>query len=204
VGSRGERPGAYVGGSPLPRRRAANLIRHVVGDAAQRLATRQPVVLFTEGEASSASRFPAIDGQAYRPSRQGHPGRFPKMPSRIPRTLAHGPLVKQREGQRVVAVAMRYAAGSQRCVQHALDYGGYPTPNPSAIERRNGTARRMSAHQVRNALACARRDQTQVALAWGGLTVYNGWRSPPSLRQPCPEPPGKKSARPIAQPGSWG
>jgi IS1 family transposase len=175
-------------------RRDEALIRRLLEDAAGRLAHPQRLVLFTDGEASYASLFPEIFGQAYRPSRQGDRGRFPDLRYRIPRTLAHVQIVKHREGQRVVAVDIRYAHGSQRCVQQVLDQLGYTTPNTSAIERRNGTARRMSAHQVRRSLAFARRDDTKVALGWGGLTVYNWCRPHRSLRLPLAEAQGKKSS----------
>jgi hypothetical protein len=133
-------------------------------------------------------------GQAYRPSRQGDRGRLPDLRYRIPRTLAHVQIVKHREGQRVVAVDIRYAHGTQRCVQQVLDQLGYSTPNTSAIERRNGTARRMSAYQVRRSLAFARRDDTKVALGWWGLTVYNWCRPHRALRLPLAESEGKKSS----------
>jgi hypothetical protein len=139
----------------------------------QRLAHRHRLVLFTDGEASYASLFPEIFGQAYRPSRQGNRGRFPEVRYRIPRTLAHVQIVKRREGQRVVEVDNRYLHGSQRCVQRVMEQLGYSTPNTSAIERRNGTARRMNAHQVRRSLAFSRRDDTKIALGWCGLTIYN-------------------------------
>jgi IS1 family transposase len=175
-------------------RRDEALIRRLLEDTAQRLANRHRLVLFTDGEASYASLFPEIFGQAYRPSRQGDRGRFPDLRYRIPRTLAPVQIVKHRQGQRVVAVDIRYAHVSQRCVQQALDQLGYTTPNTSAIERRNGTARRMSAHQVRRSLAFARRDDTKVALGWWGLTVYNWCRPHRSLRLPLAESEGKKSS----------
>jgi IS1 family transposase len=180
--------------SQVQGRREESLIRRLLEDAAARLANRQDLVLFTDGEASYASLFPEIFGQAYRPSRQGCRGRFPDLRYRIPRTLAHVQIIKQREGQRLVAVDIRYAHGSQRCVQQALDYLGYTVPNTSAIERRNGTARRMSAHQVRKSLAFARRPDTKIALGWSGLTVYNWCRPQRSLRLPLSEPHGKKSS----------
>jgi len=170
------------------------LIRRLLEDTAQRLANRHRLVLFTDGEVSYASLFPEIFGQAYRPSRQGDRGRFPEVRYRIPRTLAHVQIVKHREGQRVVAVDIRYAHGSRRCVQQVLDQLGYTTPNTSAIERRNGTARRMSAHQVRRSLAFAHRDDTKVALGWWGLTVYNWCRPHRSLRLSLAESEGKKSS----------
>jgi len=184
-------------------RRDEALIRRLLEDAAGRLAHPQRLVLFTDGEASYASLFPEIFGQAYRPSRHGDRGRFPDLRYRIPRTLAHVQIVKHREGQRVVAVDIRYAHGSQRCVQQVLDQLGYTTPNTSAIERRNGTARRMSAHQVRRSLAFARRDDTKVALGWWGLTVYNWCRPHRSLRLPLAEAEGKKSSGLGPRPWRW-
>ncbi len=100
--------------------------------------------------------------------------------------------MKRREGQRVVAVEMRYAHGSLRCVQRVMEQLGYTTPNTSAMERRNGTARRMNAHQARRSLAFSRRDDTKIALGWWGLTVYNGSRPHRSLRLPWLQPQGKK------------
>jgi IS1 family transposase len=171
------------------------LIRRLLEDSAKRLAHRQQVVLFTDGEASYAALLPEIFGQAYRPRRQGNCGRFPDLRYRIPRTLAHVQIVKHREGQRVVDVDIRYAHGSQRCVQRVLERLGYTTPNTAAIERRNGTARRMNAHQVRRSLAFSRRDDTKIALGWWGLTVYNWCRLHRSLRLPLTQPQGKKSSR---------
>lgn len=168
------------------------LIRCLLEDTAKRLAHPQQLVLFTDGHASYASLFPEIFGQAYRPSRQGDRGRFPDLRYRIPRTLAHVQIVKRREGQRVVEVIIRYAHGSMRCVERVLEQLGYTTPNTSAIERRNGTARRMNAHQVRRSLAFSRRDDTKVALGWWGLTVYNWSRPHRSLRLPLLQPQGKK------------
>lgn len=63
------------------------LIRRLLEDAAQRLAHRHRLVLFTDGEASYARLFPEIFGQAYRTSRQGCRGRFPAVRYRIPRTF---------------------------------------------------------------------------------------------------------------------
>ena len=53
------------------------LIRRLLEDAAQRLANRHELVLFTDSEASYASLFPEFFGQAYRPSRQGIADDFP-------------------------------------------------------------------------------------------------------------------------------
>jgi hypothetical protein len=170
------------------------LIRRLLEDAAQRLANRHELVLFTDGQASDTSLFPEIFGQAYRPSRQGNGGRFPDGRYRIPRTLAHGQIVKHGQGRRVVEIDIRDAHGSKRCVQRVLEQLGYTTPNTSAIERRNGTARRMNAHLVRRSLAFSRRADTKPALGWWGLTVYNWCRPHRSLRLPLAQPQDKKSS----------
>jgi IS1 family transposase len=142
------------------------LIRRLLEDAARRLAHRHRLVLLTDGKASYANLFLEIFGQAHCPSRQGDLGRFPNVRYHIPYTLADVQIVKRRAGQRVVGVALRYVHGLMRCVQRVLEPLGYTTPNTSAIERCNGTARRMNAHQVRRSLAFSRRDDTKVALGW--------------------------------------
>jgi IS1 family transposase len=173
-------------------RRDEGLIRALLEDSAKRLSNRHHLVLFTDGEASYESLFPEIFGVPYRVSRKGCRGRFPDERYRIPRSLAHVQIVKHRQGSRVVAVDIRYAHGSRKCVKRVLERLGYTTPNTSAIERRNGTARRMSAHQVRRSLAFSRRADTKLALGWWGVTVYNWCRSNRSLRLALPEPQAKK------------
>lgn len=177
------------------------VIRRLLEDAARRLVNRHRLVLLTDGEASYASLFPEIFGIAYRPSRNGCRGRFPAVHYRIPRTLAHVQIVKHREGSRVVQVDIRYTHGSQRCVQQGLDRLGYTTPNTSAIEPRNDTARRMSAHLVHKSLAFSRRPETKLALGWWGLTVYNCFRPHRSLPLALPEPFAKKRLNPV--PRRW-
>lgn len=173
-------------------RRDEGLIRTLLEDSAARLANRHHLVLFTDGEASYESLFPEIFGVPYRVSRKGCRGRFPHVRYRIPRSLAHVQIVKHRQGSRIVAVDIGYAHGSQRCVHHVLERLGYAKPNTSAIERRNATARRMSAHQVRRSLAFSRRADTKLALGWWGVTVYNWCRPNRSLRRALPQPQGKK------------
>jgi IS1 family transposase len=174
-------------------RRNEALIRTLLEDGAARLAQRQDLVLLTDGEASYATLFPEIFGQPYRPSRTSHRGRPPKLRFRIPRSLAHVQIVKHREGSRVTHVEIRHAHGSHKRVTQALAKLGYQVANTSAIERRNGTARTMSAHQIRKSLAFSRRTDTKQALGWWGLTVYNWCRPHRSLRQPLAQPLGKKS-----------
>ena len=179
------------------------LIRTLLQDGANRLANRQHLVLFTDGEVSYASLFAEIFGQAYHPSRNGSRGRLPEVRYRIPRTLAHVQIVKHREGSRVVQVDIRYAHGSQTLVHQMLERLGYNVPNTSAIERRNGTARRMSAHQVRRSLAFSRRSDTKLALGWWAVTVYNWCRPHRSLRLPLDFPQGKKSSNPKPLRWHW-
>ena len=87
---------------------------------------------------------------------------------------------------------MRKAHGSWSRIDQALGQMGYTTPNTSSVERFNGTARRMNAHQVRQSLAFAKRDRTRHALAWWSTTVYNWSRTHRSLRYPLETPVGKK------------
>jgi IS1 family transposase/transposase-like protein len=180
------------------------LIRRLLEDGASRLANRHQLVLLTDGEASYAALFPEIFGAAYRPARQGERGRFPLLRYRIPRTLAHVQIIKHREGSRVVDIEIRYAHGTRTLIHQTLYQLGYAQPNTSAIERRNGTARRMSAHQVRRSLAFSRRPDTKTALGWWGLTIYNWCRPHRSLRLALPEPLDKKSISPKLLRWPWG
>lgn len=184
-------------------RRNEELIRRLLTDGADRLVNRHDLVLLTDGEASYATLFPEIFGRPYRPSRNGTRGRLPKVRFRIPRSLAHVQVIKHRQGKRIVDIELRYTHGSQKRVSQVLEHLGYTTPNTSAVERRNGTARRMSAHQVRRTLAFSRRADTKAALGWWGVTVYNWCRPHRSLRQELPEPVAKKSTSNGHRPWLW-
>ena len=181
-------------------RRNEELIRRLLTDGASRLANRHDLLLLSDGEASYATLFPEIFGQPYRPSRCGSRGRLPKVRFRIPRQLAHVQVIKHRQGKRVVDIEIRHTHGSQKRVNLGLAQLGYTVPNTSAIERRNGTARRMSAHQVRRSLAFSRRSDTKEALGWWAVTVYNWCRPHRSLRQILAAPVGKKSTSNARQP----
>jgi hypothetical protein len=109
-------------------------------------------------------------------------------------------IIKRREGARVVEVDVRYTHGSRKRAAQALDALGYTHPNTSAIERRNGTARRMNVYQVRKSLAFSRRPDAKEALGWWGVTVYNWCRQHRSLRLPLPLPEGKKSTNRLHRP----
>ena len=174
-------------------RRNEELIRRLLTDGAHRLANRHDLVLLTDGETSYATLFPEIFGQPYRPRRNGTKGRLPSVRFHIPRTLAHVQIIKYRQGRRVVDIQIRYTHGTQKRVNQVLTHLGYTMPNTSAIERRNGTARRMNAHQGRRSLAVSRRADPKNALGWWGVTVYNWCRIHRSLRQELPEAVGKKS-----------
>lgn len=185
-------------------RRDEQLIRPLLADAAQRLSHRQDLVLFTDGESSYATLFPELFGQPYQPSRRGVRGRRPNVRFRIPRSLAHVQIVKHRTGKRVTQVEIRQAHGSHKRATQALEILGYQVANTSAIERRNGTARSMSAYQVRKSLAFAHRTDTKHAVGWWSLTVYNWCRPHRTLRQRLPEPTGKKSTSNVRPPWPYG
>jgi IS1 family transposase/transposase-like protein len=171
-------------------RRNEELIRRLLTDGAARLRNRHNLAFFSDGEPSYRTLFPEIFGQPYQPTRQGPRGRRPQLRYRIPRTLALVQVIKHRQGQRLKNVEIRHVFGSRRRVAQALAVLRYLKANTSAIERRNGTARRMSAAQVRKTLAFARREDTKSALGWWAVTVYNWCRPHSSLRQPLPEPVG--------------
>jgi len=173
--------------------RDETLIRRLLTDGAARLANRHDIALFTDGLASYDTLFPEVFGRPYRPFRQGTRGRPPNLRYRIPRTAAHAQIVKQYRGRRLVRVEVRYVHGSMKRIAQALTALGYTVPNISAIERRNGTARLMSAAQTRKSLAFSGRPDTKVALGWWALTVYNWCRPHRSLKHLLPLPRGKKS-----------
>ena len=149
--------------------------------------------MFTAGLAAYRTLFPEIFGRAYYPARQGARGPQPYARYRIPQTAAHVQIVKHQSGYRLKEVEIRYVHGSKKRIERALDRLGYNVPNTSAIERRNGTARLMSAAQVRKTLAFAGKDSTKEAMGWWGVTVYNWCRQHRSLKRLLPEPVGKKS-----------
>jgi IS1 family transposase len=168
------------------------LLRQLLERARNRLRYPQGVVLFSDGEASYKTLFAEIFGYAYRPARQGRVGRPPSLRHRIAHTQAHVQIVKQRQGKRLVSVDVRLAHGSWKRVERELRRLGYQQPNTSAIERRNGTARRMDACSVRKTLAFARRPETRTARGAWGMCVYNWVREHRSLRCPLDEPQGRR------------
>ena len=172
--------------------RDETLIRRLLEDGASRWHKRHEIALFTDGLSAYRGLFPQIFGYAYYPPRQGTRGPQPQARFRIPRTAAHVQIIKHQSGYRLKGIQIRYAHGSKKRIEQALERLGYNVPNTSAIERRNGTARLMSAAQVRKTLAFAGKSSTKEAIGWWSLTVYNWCRPHRSLRQPLPEPMGKK------------
>lgn len=169
------------------------LIRRLLEEGAARLRNRQAVALFTDGLPAYRTLFPVIFGYPYYPPRQGTRGPRPQARFRIPRTAAHVQIIKHQTGYRLKEVEIRYAHGSKKRIEQALLRLGYKVPNTSAIERRNGTARLMSAAQVRKTLAFVGRKSTKEAMGWWAMTVYNWCRAHRSLKRLLLEPVGKKS-----------
>lgn len=173
--------------------RNEQLIRCLLEDSVARLRDRHQVALFTDGLAAYRTLFPEIFGRPYQPARQGRRGPHPAVRYRIPRTAAHVQIIKHQIGHRLSHVELRYAHGSKKRIDQALDRLGYTVANTSAIERRNGTARLMSAAQTRKTLAFARKPDTKERMGWWATTVYNWCRPHRSLKQLLPESVGKKS-----------
>lgn len=181
-------------------KRNTAMIESLLTDAVHRVVDRHRIALFTDGLSSYATLFPQIFGRSYRPSRSQTVGRPPNIRYRIPRSAAHVQIVKHRQGKKLHSVEIVYRHGSKKRIDQALTQQGYTVPNTSAIERRNGTARLMSAAQHRRSLTYAKRIENKAALGWWGVTVYNWCRSHSSLRQALPQPMGKKSTNNNHQP----
>lgn len=172
--------------------RTTELTRVLLVGARARLAAPQNLVLFTDGYLPYQSLFPELFGSPWQPPRQGKCGRFPQKAYRIPRSLAHVRIIKEYSGKRVVGIRTEIAAGTQKRVNQELQTLGYTTPNTSAVERQNGTARRMNPHLARKSLAFARLPFHRVALAALVQGVYNWCRTQRGLRQSLVEPVGRK------------
>ena len=128
----------------------------------------------------------------YQPKRQGSRGRLPRLQYRIPRTSGLVRIIKTYQGKRVTAIRIVRAAGSQRRIDQELEVRGYTTPNTSAVERHNGTARRMNPHQVRRSLAFARLPHVRQTVSDLVNAVYNFCRVHRSLRVKLDEPVGRR------------
>jgi IS1 family transposase len=169
----------FVGG-----RRDERLIRELMESTRDRLKDPRELVLMSDGARSYESLFASIFGQPYRPARKGDRGRFPKLRHRINRELAHLQVIKHRRRGKVVEVSPRVAHGSYKRVNRELEKLSYNKANLSAIERQNGTSRRMNAYLVRRSLAFARKEESREALGWFSTLVYNFCRPQRGLREP--------------------
>jgi IS1 family transposase len=169
----------FVGGG-----RDEALIEELMESTKKRLKEPKDLVVMTDGHKSYESLFPSVFGEPYRPARNGPKGRFPKLRHRINRSLAYLQLIRRREGGRVVEVVPTTAHGSRKRVEKELGKLGYEKPNLSAIERQNGTARRMNAYLSRMSLAFARRKESREALGWWSALVYNFCCAQRGLREP--------------------
>lgn len=176
-------------------RRDESLIRELMESTRKRLDSPKDLVLMSDGHSGYESLFPSIFGEPYRPARKGARGRFPKVRHRINRSLAHLQVIKRRRGGRVVEVEPRVAHGSWKRVEKELEQLGYNEPNLSAIERQNGTSRRMNAYLVRRSLAFGRKEESRRALGWWSGVVYNFCREQRGLREPSSSPEGRRRYR---------
>ena len=172
--------------------RTTELTKVLLLNARERLADPQHLVLFTDSYLPYQTLFPELFGTPWRPARQGKRGRFPREVYRIPRGLAHVRIIKEYSGKRVVRVRTEVAAGTQKRVNLELENLGYAKPNTSAVERQNGTARRMNPHLVRKSLAFARLPIHRRTLAQVVQGVYNWCRPQRGLHQLLAEPMGRQ------------
>ncbi|WP_407542782.1 IS1 transposase (plasmid) [Deinococcus radiomollis] len=172
--------------------RTTDLAVRLLFGTRSRLHDPHGVVLFTDGWLPYDSLFPQVFGRPYQPKRQGSRGRLPRLHYRIPRTSGHVRIIKTYHGKRVTDIRVERAAGSQRRIDQELEALGYTTPNTSAVERHNGTARRMNPHQVRKSLAFARLPHVRQTVSDLVNAVYNYCRVHRSLRVKLDEPVGRR------------
>ena len=133
------------------------------------------------------SLFPAVFGRPpAQASRDTWP--LPKVQYRIPRTSGQVRIVKTYRGKQVTDIRALRAAGSQRRIDQELAALGYATPNTSAVERHNATARRMNPHQARRSFANARLPRVRQTVSGLVNGVYNVCRVNRSLRNKLVEP----------------
>ena len=172
--------------------RTTDLAVRLLFGARARLHDPHGVVLFTDGWLPYESLFPAVFGRSFQPKRHGMRGRFPKLQYRIPRTSRHVRIIKSYQGKRVTDIRIERAAGSQRRIDQELAALGYTSPTTSAVERHNGTARRMNPHQVRRSLAFAKLPHVRQTVSDLVNEVYNFCRVNRSLRVKLDEPVGRR------------
>jgi IS1 family transposase len=179
------------------------LIRRLLEDGAQRLYDKHSIALFTDGEPSYASLFPEIFGVPYHRYRYYERGRPSKVRYRIPRSLAHVQVIKNRSGKRLQSVRIRYRHGTKKRALDELLTLHYHKANISIIERRNAPARLMNSAQQRKTLAFSRHTTAKLALGWWTLTVYNWCRVHRMLRSKVEQYFGNRVCSKNAGHGCW-
>jgi hypothetical protein len=172
--------------------RTENLIKTLLTDTMKRLLSPQNLVLFTDGLASYSSLFPEVFGLAFRPSKSTNKGRRKSVQYKIPHSLAHVQVIKNREGHKLKTVEVRVAHGSQKRVDLELTRLGYSIANTSAIERQNGTARQSTMFMGRKGLSFAHLERSRVAAAEVARLSYNWVRAHSSLRVRLEEAVGRQ------------
>jgi len=173
-------------------RRDDVLIRELLEDSHKRLSKPENLVLLTDGGYGYATHFPKIFGQAVTPKHTGCRGRPKAIQYRIPRTLAHVQIIKNRKGRRLESVDIRYTHGTKARVQRELEKLNHNVPNTSAVERQNGTARQHNAFMKRKGLAFAKKTYIRDGIAEIGRLNYNWVAEHRSLKLPLDIPIGRK------------
>lgn len=173
-------------------KRNNNLIKELLEDSAKRIRNPQDLVLFTDGEHGYSTYFPQIFGVAVQPKHTGRRGRPKSTQYRIPRTLAHVQIIKNRQGNKLKSVDISYTWGTKARVQRELDKLNYNVPNTSAVERQNGTARQHTSFMKRKGLASAKKTTSRDAIAEIGRLNYNWVAQHRSLKLLLENPEGRK------------
>lgn len=173
-------------------RRDDELIRELLEDSHKRLSNPQNLVLLTDGGHGYATHFPEIFGESVKPKHTGCRGRPKATQYRIPRTLAHVQIIKNRKGHRLESVDIRYTHGTKVRVQRELEKLNHTVPNTSAVERQNGTARQHNAFMKRKGLAFAKKASIRDGIAEIGRLNYNWVAEHRSLKLLLDKPIGRK------------
>jgi hypothetical protein len=85
-------------------------------------------------------------------------------------------------------------------VEKELEKLGNQESNLSAIERQNGTSRRLNAYLVRRNLAFGREEESREAMGWWNAVVYNLCRTQRGLRLPLNKLDGRGRYQSSARP----
>jgi len=173
-------------------KRDNELIRELLKDSVKRIQNPQDLVLFTDGEHGYATYFPEVFSVEIEPKRTGRRGRPKGTQYRIPRTLAHVQIIKNRKGNKLESVDIRYTYGTKARVNRELEKLNYNVPNTSAVERQNGTARQHNAFMKRKGLALAKKTLTRDAVAQISRLNYNWVAQHRSLKILLDKPIGRR------------